>query len=199
MICQGSKKGEHSYMKQAVTKVFWQPFKHAMFRDRTLYVAATENGLCKLTWPHESMEDLSGWAHKNFPQAELVADEARMNGYVQQLEAYLDGKLTRFTLPIDFRGTEFQVSVWQALTQIPFGQTRSYSEIAEAIGKPSAVRAVGAANGANPVPIVVPCHRVIGKNAALTGFRGGLQTKEELLRLEGVYHYARQGHARFQF
>ncbi len=103
----------------------------------------------------------------------------------QQLEEYFAGTRSRFELELDFAGTEFQKKVWQALLTIPFGQTRSYSQIAEQIGHPSAVRAVGAANGKNPISIVTPCHRVIGASGKLTGFAGGLAAKERLLTLEG--------------
>lgn len=104
----------------------------------------------------------------------------------RQIDAYFAGDLTRFDVPLDFKGTDFQRSVWAALLAIPFGETRSYAEIARAIGRPSAVRAVGAANGRNPISIIAPCHRVIGSNGALTGFAGGLKAKELLLGLEGA-------------
>ncbi|RON49291.1 cysteine methyltransferase [Pseudomonas frederiksbergensis] len=104
---------------------------------------------------------------------------------VQQLQEYFAGTRNRFDLELDFAGTDFQKKVWQALLTIPFGETRSYSEIAQQIGNPSAVRAVGAANGKNPISIVAPCHRVIGASGKLTGFAGGLEAKERLLTLEG--------------
>lgn len=102
-----------------------------------------------------------------------------------QLDAYFSGHLRLFDLPLDFRGTDFQRSVWQALLEIPFGETRSYGEIAQRLGRPGASRAVGAANGRNPVSIIAPCHRVIGGSGGLTGFAGGLEAKAWLLRLEG--------------
>jgi methylated-DNA-[protein]-cysteine S-methyltransferase len=102
-----------------------------------------------------------------------------------QLREYFAGRRQRFDLPLAAQGTPFQQAVWQALAAIPWGALRSYADIARAIDKPSAVRAVGAANGRNPLPIVVPCHRVIGSNGALTGFAGGLETKRQLLELEG--------------
>ncbi len=101
-----------------------------------------------------------------------------------QLERYFDGELTEFDLPLDMGGTAFQQSVWQQLLSIPFGATSSYSEIASRLNHPKAVRAVGAANGQNPVAIIVPCHRVIGKGGGLTGYAGGLQRKAWLLRHE---------------
>ena len=104
----------------------------------------------------------------------------------RQLAAYFAGTLTRFDVPLDFQGTDFQKSVWTALLTIPFGETRSYGEIARQIGRPSASRAVGAANGRNPLSIVAPCHRVVGAGGALTGFAGGLEVKRRLLGLEAA-------------
>ena len=103
----------------------------------------------------------------------------------RQLRDYFAGTRRQFDLPLDPQGTAFQMRVWQHLVTIPFGVTRSYRQVAEAIGSPAAVRAVGAANGANPIPIVVPCHRVIGANGKLTGYGGGLPLKQRLLELEG--------------
>ena len=102
----------------------------------------------------------------------------------RQLSEYFAGQRTSFDLPLEPRGTKFQIRVWQALREIPFGQTRTYLDLAKAIGSPKAVRAVGAANGKNPLSIVVPCHRVIGADRSLTGFAGGLETKAALLALE---------------
>lgn len=102
----------------------------------------------------------------------------------QQLGEYFAGKRQRFTVKLDFAGTDFQKQVWRALLAIPFGQTRSYGEIAKQLGNPKAVRAVGAANGKNPISIIAPCHRVIGTNGKLTGFAGGLENKAWLLQLE---------------
>jgi len=103
-----------------------------------------------------------------------------------QLQEYFAGQRRAFSLPVAPQGTVFQRQVWAALQAIPFGSTRSYAEVAHAIGKPRAVRAVGAANARNPLPLVVPCHRVIGSNGRLTGFAGGLVNKQYLLALEGV-------------
>ena len=105
---------------------------------------------------------------------------------VQQLWEYFGGERESFSVPLRPIGTAFQLSVWQALKEIPYGRTRSYRDIAHSIGRPTATRAVGAANGQNPLPIFVPCHRVIGSNGSLTGFGGGLDVKLALLRLEGV-------------
>lgn len=102
----------------------------------------------------------------------------------RQLREYFTGTRDQFDLELDFDGTDFQKQVWQALLTIPFGETRSYSQIAQQIGNPKAVRAVGAANGRNPISIIAPCHRVIGASGGLTGFAGGLEAKQYLLALE---------------
>ncbi len=103
-----------------------------------------------------------------------------------ELDAYFLGKLRAFTMPLAPRGTDFQKRAWIALTKIPYGETRSYGQQAHIAGQPSAVRAIGAANGKNPIGIIVPCHRVIGANGSLTGYAGGLHNKEFLLKLEGI-------------
>ena len=102
----------------------------------------------------------------------------------KQLAEYFAGQRTQFNIPLDFQGTAFQKSVWSALLQIPFGETRSYKQIAESIGNVKAVRAVGAANGKNPISIIAPCHRVVGANGKLVGFAGGLENKDILLKIE---------------
>lgn len=116
---------------------------------------------------------------------EVVEDPARTAELRRQLAEYFAGERRDFDLPLSPEGTPFERSVWEELRRIPFGETRSYGEIAQAIGRPGAARAVGRANGANPIPIVVPCHRVIGSNGSLTGFGGGLEAKSRLLEIEG--------------
>ncbi|HKI98901.1 MAG TPA: methylated-DNA--[protein]-cysteine S-methyltransferase [bacterium] len=121
------------------------------------------------------------------PEPDWVRDERPLAEALRQLRAYFAGDLQRFELPLAPRGTPFQQRVWQELRRIPYGQTISYGELARRIGRPSASRAVGAANGRNPLPIVVPCHRVIGSTGRLTGFAGGLHLKEGLLALEQAH------------
>jgi methylated-DNA-[protein]-cysteine S-methyltransferase len=113
-------------------------------------------------------------------------DNALLRETRSQLYAYFAGDLRAFDLPLHPSGTDFQRDVWMLLAKIPFGETWSYGQLAQRLGKPDAVRAVGAANGRNPIPIVLPCHRVIGADGSLTGFGGGLPTKQFLLRLEGA-------------
>jgi methylated-DNA-[protein]-cysteine S-methyltransferase len=126
------------------------------------------------------------------PHPEWSEDSSAFAAVRRQLDAYFGGTLRRFDIPLAPRGTEFQLAVWEALTHIPFGETITYRDLAIRIGNPAAVRAVGAANGANPIPIVVPCHRVIGADGSLTGFGGGLDTKRWLLHHEGAAGYREQ-------
>lgn len=123
-------------------------------------------------------------AMRRDPEADWIYNEEPFKDARIQLAEYFSGERKEFELPLSLSGTEFQVSVLEALQQIPYGETASYGDVAKRIGRPKAVRAVGAANGRNPIPIIVPCHRVIGSSGDLTGFGGGLDTKEALLRLE---------------
>lgn len=144
----------------------------------SLLMAGDETALHFLSFP-------SG--HKAFgPRPDWHRSEAPFGEARRQLEAYFAGDLQMFDLPLHLSGTGFQTRVWRSLANIPFGQTRTYGQIAADLGAPKASRAVGAANGNNPLPIILPCHRVIGANGKLTGFGGGLPTKEYLLRHEGA-------------
>ncbi|MEO8076537.1 MAG: methylated-DNA--[protein]-cysteine S-methyltransferase [Acidobacteriota bacterium] len=145
-----------------------------------LTLVASGDGLAAILWENDRPERvplLIGTEDSHHPV--LVAAEG-------QLEEYFAGRRTTFTVKLDVSGTEFQRRVWSALLTIPFGETRSYGQIARQIGSPDAVRAVGAANGRNPVSIIAPCHRVIGSTGKLTGFAGGLDAKARLLALEGA-------------
>lgn len=115
---------------------------------------------------------------------EWISNTEIMRLYINELTLYFSGELESFSLPLAPQGTDFQKKVWQALTAIPYGETWNYKQLATAIGKPQAARAVGAANGRNPISIVIPCHRVIGANGKLTGYAGGLDTKQKLLAME---------------
>lgn len=146
----------------------------------TLTLVATDTGLSAILWendrPGRVRIDIGAAAPAH---AVLVETE-------RQLREYFAGRRTEFAVPLDVAGTRFQRDVWQALMSIPFGETRSYAEIAARIGRPGAARAVGAANGRNPISIVAPCHRVIGSAGALTGFAGGLDVKARLLAHEAA-------------
>ncbi|HKV93619.1 MAG TPA: methylated-DNA--[protein]-cysteine S-methyltransferase [Candidatus Angelobacter sp.] len=144
-----------------------------------LLIAATEKGLRFLHFYRGKPPQLSA--------GEIWAESRdRLHTYEEQIISYFRGELREFTFPLDLVGTTFQKDCWQALLRIPYGQTRTYAEIAREIGRPQAFRAVGQANHDNPIAIVVPCHRVLGANGMLTGYGGGLTTKEKLLRLEGA-------------
>ena len=145
-----------------------------------LKLVASERGLAAILWENDDP--------KRVRLGPLVEDKKHpvLLEAERQLNDYFAGKLKKFSLKFDFAGTEFQKDVWEALAQIPFGETRSYGEIAREIGRPKAVRAVGAANGKNPISIIVPCHRVIGSNGELTGFAGGLKAKAFLLQTESA-------------
>jgi methylated-DNA-[protein]-cysteine S-methyltransferase len=118
------------------------------------------------------------------PPDDWTEDAGFFKIVISQLDAYFEGELTRFDVPMDLKGTDFQQTVWEELAKVPYGVTISYGELAKRIGNPKACRAVGMANGKNPIPIIIPCHRVIGKNGTLTGFGGGLDVKQALLNIE---------------
>ncbi|MDH1899273.1 methylated-DNA--[protein]-cysteine S-methyltransferase [Aeromonas caviae] len=141
-----------------------------------LLVAIDERGLVHVDFVAglRPLPDMRDW----------LQDGEALAPFLAEFRDYFAGRLQRFTLPLAPRGTAFQQAVWQALCDIPYGETRSYGDIARAIGKPNAVRAVGAANGRNPLSIIIPCHRVIGQNGSLTGYAGGLPIKQALLTLE---------------
>ncbi len=143
-----------------------------------LKLVAHDQALVAVMWDNED--------HKRVRLAELTENlqHPMLLKVKQQLEEYFAGQRRRFDLPLDFQGTDFQQQVWQALLTIPYGETRSYKDIALQIGNQKAVRAVGAANGRNPISIIAPCHRVIGSGGALVGFAGGLDKKQILLSLE---------------
>lgn len=144
----------------------------------TLTLVASDAGLAAVLWEEDDPVRVR--------LGPCVAEEGHpiLIEAERQLTEYFARRLTVFTVPLDFQGTDFQKSVWAALLTIPFGETRSYGEIARAIGRPAASRAVGAANARNPISIIAPCHRVIGANGALTGFAGGIAVKEQLLDIE---------------
>ena len=143
----------------------------------TLRLVSNGDGLTSIEFPGR---------HGTIEEGDIQAIDSVLEAAAEQLSEYFAGTRNHFQLPLNPGGTAFQQTVWSALAQIPYGELRSYKDIAETIGKPKAVRAVGAANGRNPLPIVVPCHRVIGSDGSLTGFAGGLPAKTRLLTLEGA-------------
>lgn len=143
-----------------------------------LKLVASDRGLAAILWENDDPKRVRlGVLKEDRTHPVLVATE-------RQLQDYFSEKRKKFSVKLDFAGTDFQKKVWAALLSIPFGATRTYAQIARQVGRPKAVRAVGAANGRNPISILAPCHRVIGSNGKLTGFAGGLQAKAVLLALE---------------
>ncbi len=143
-----------------------------------LMLAGTERGLKRIEF--ETSKTTYG------PQDGWIEDRSAFDDAARQLEEYFAGKRRSFDVALDPQGTEFQQRTWQALREIPYGATVTYSDVARTIGRPKAVRAVGAANGQNPLPVIVPCHRVIGSDGKLTGFAAGTDVKRTLLQLEGA-------------
>lgn len=163
-----------------MTHVFRNVFKTMPSPVGALTLVAGDTGLAAVLWENDDPDRVRFGALGEDAQHPVLAETER------QLSEYFAGVRRAFDLPLDFRGTAFQKRVWEQLLAIPFGETRSYGEIARALGQPAATRAVGAANGRNPISIIAPCHRVIGANGALTGFAGGLKAKQYLLALEGL-------------
>jgi methylated-DNA-[protein]-cysteine S-methyltransferase len=146
-----------------------------------LKLVASDDGLAAILWGRDDPKRVPLGTCVGSPEHPLLVETEH------QLREYFEGKRRSFSLALDFRGTAFQKRVWQALLAIPYGETRSYGQIAAQIGRASAARAVGAANGRNPISIIAPCHRVVGSDGRLTGFAGGLDVKERLLALEAGY------------
>ncbi len=157
-----------------------------------LRLAATAGGLVRIALPGGSGSGFHGWLQRALPDAERIEPKGSAAAPVlpvleqgrRELGEYFEGVRREFGLELDLRGTPFQRSVWLALAEIPYGETCSYAEIARAVKRPRAFRAVGAANGANPLPLVLPCHRVIAADGTLGGYGGGLETKRHLLAFE---------------
>jgi methylated-DNA-[protein]-cysteine S-methyltransferase len=152
---------------------------------KNIFVASTVKGVCMVDF-HTSEKEFLKEARRSL-SGEMIKDDKKNRKALSQIEKYLNGRLKRFDCTLDLRGTPFQKKVWAQLMKIPYGETRSYGEIARAVGRPKAFRAVGNANGANPIPIIAPCHRVIESNGGLGGFGHGLPMKKRLLALEKAY------------
>ena len=160
-----------------------------------LFLAASDKGLVALEFDarlpgqqsiRPNPRNLRDEQKKDQKKLHFKESQVAMRPYQQQLEEYFSGARREFTFPLDVRGTRFQLACWRALSAIPYGETRTYADIARAVGKPHAFRAVGMANNRNPIAIVVPCHRVIASDGTLCGYGGGLDVKRRLLELEGA-------------
>ncbi|NLV92533.1 MAG: methylated-DNA--[protein]-cysteine S-methyltransferase [Firmicutes bacterium] len=155
----------------------------AEFHQWRFYLAATQRGLCSSQVAIYEQEFLFQ-LQRRYPDCELVPAADPLEEYIQQLAQYFAGVRQRFEVPMDVTGTDFQRATWQALQEIPYGETRSYGEVARSIGRPQAARAVGGACNRNPLLVFIPCHRVVGRDGRLVGFGGGLELKRALLHLE---------------
>ena len=147
-------------------------------------IGSSANGVVCVKTESHMTSLMSRWRKQGIEAKEA---RGRNDGIIAELDAYFSGALKKFSVPVDLRGTEFQRRVWELLLNIPYGETRSYRQIASAMGRPEASRAVGQAIGTNPVAIIVPCHRVIGANGGLVGYGGGLHRKQALLELEAKH------------
>jgi len=152
----------------------------------SLRIATSQKGLAYVELPHASGRGFEGWRRTHAPNAKVVERRTDHEDVIDQLLEFLSGDRREFAIDLDLRATEFQSAVYKVVGKIPYGETISYSDVAEAIDKPKAVRAVGAANGANPIPLVIPCHRVIARGGALQGYAGGLDMKARLLAMESA-------------
>ena len=152
---------------------------------KKVFVASTERGICMVDFLKSEKTFLKRLKERFL--GKTVRDDQKNKEVLSQLKRYLKGDLKRFDCKLDLKGTPFQEKVWSALAKIPYGQTRSYKEIARAIGHPKAFRAVGNANGQNPIPLIIPCHRVIESNGGLGGFGHGLKVKKQLLDIERAH------------
>ncbi len=149
-----------------------------------MLAASTSQGLAYLQLPRASGRGLAGWLRRYLPEARHEEAYAPNRAAIGQILEYLEGKREQFDLPLDLRGTEFTLSVYREVGRIPYGKTATYSEIASAVGRPKALRAVGNANAGNPLPLVIPCHRVVAAGGRLGGYAGGTSMKEQLLVME---------------
>lgn len=170
-------------MKVQPEKIYYSSFCSPLLKE--VFVASTSKGVCMvdfITSERVFLKEL-----KDSFSGEIVRDDRKNKKVLTQLEKYVRGKLKDFDCPLDLRGTPFQTKVWRELGKIPYGKTRSYQEVAKAIGHPKAFRAVGNANGRNPIPIILPCHRVIETNGGLGGFGHGIKVKRQLLDFEAAH------------
>lgn len=167
-------------MNERTNTVWYTHYKSPL---GTMLLAADEGGLRTISFA-EGRRPVR-------PRPDWREDHAFFAETIRQLDAYFKGALKRFTLPLSLEGSEFQLRVWKTLRTIPYGETISYGQLACRVGNPNAARAVGLANGSNPIPIIVPCHRVIGSDGSLTGYGGGLPIKRALLSLEGRTEFSK--------
>lgn len=163
-----------------MTKVYYTPVETNW---GTFMIASTDKGVCQLHYIQDNNDNFFKWLEKKVGHKGILNWE-RNKDAANELIQYLQGKLKKFESPLDLIGTPFQIKVWEQLRNIPYGKTASYSDIAQAVNVPKGARAIGMANNANPILLMIPCHRVIGKNGSLVGFEYGIDLKAKLINLE---------------
>jgi O-6-methylguanine DNA methyltransferase len=164
-------------------RAYWTSFDSKIGR---IYVASTRKGVCNITIPGNTKRDFMQWLSRTFESDEIVESQTRNRQIISEINRYLDQKLVKFHSRLDLIGSDFEKSVWKELMKVRYGQTTTYRDLAKKVQRPSAYQAVGRANADNPLPIVIPCHRVLGADRGLRGYAAGVKTKEFLLRLEGA-------------
>lgn len=187
-LIKGKTKLEHQRQAESnrssqISKLFCTSFESRIGR---IYVASSEKGVCKVSVPNETHKDFFSWLQEHFDTEGVIDNRSRNKEVIDQLTRYFHGKLVKFNLPLDLVGTPFQIRIWKELARIPYGSTITYRSLARKVSTPNAFQAVGRANASNPLPIIIPCHRVIGSDGSLVGYSCGIKTKEFLLRLEGA-------------
>jgi len=183
--------GDVVRLRQQLVTIYYASF-HADIPGREVFVAATNEGICRITFGNERafLKELKSI----YKDSLILKDEEQLKPVVSELSNYISGIPTEFTFKLNLSGTDFQKRVWKALLDIPYGKTASYKDVAVMIGAPHAVRAVGGACGRNPVPIIIPCHRVISSDGSIGGYSGGLRIKKALLKLETLQSTTHRGH-----
>jgi O-6-methylguanine DNA methyltransferase len=155
-----------------------------------LTIASSDRGLAYIGLPRANGRGFAGWCKRYASDCTIQEDSGPNAAAVAQMTEYLAGERETFDLPLDLRGTSFQLDVYRVVSEIPYGESLAYRDVAQRVGRAEAVRAVGAANGANPIPLVIPCHRVVASNGQLQGYAGGLELKGKLLAMESASHPA---------
>lgn len=163
--------------------LYWTSFRSPI---GPVFVASTNKGVCAVSVPAHTKKDFFKWIGEHFKGYEFVESASKNEQIVDELKKYFGGTVVQFKSKLDPRGTAFQRQVWSELKKIPYGTVITYKELARRVGRPEGYQAVGRANATNPLPIVIPCHRVVGLDDDLVGYGAGIKTKEYLLRLEGA-------------
>ncbi len=172
----------HNDARQTSSKVYCASFEAPI---GVIYIASTDKGLCKIALPKDGKSSFFSWIKENFAPDGIVDDRKKNSNAIRQLNEYFIGKRTKFDLDVDLIGTDFQHRVWAELTKTPYGTVITYKQIGRRLHT-KGFRAIGTGVAKNPVPIVIPCHRVVGSDSKLVGYPGGIKLKEYLLRLEGI-------------